>query len=86
MEWVLPPEVTVISRADLLKYILTCNPKTKRDSVIEKYIGQIKSSYPVVTKVEKMFKEFHSLLMGKDEEKLVNILENIARAEYQIVL
>lgn len=75
--------LTVISRADLLKYILTCNPKTKRDSVIEKYIGQIKSSYPVVTKVEKMFKEFHSLLMGKDEEKLDEYLRKYSESEIQ---
>ena len=60
MEWVLPPEVIVIRRTDILKYILTCNPKTKRDPVIEKYIQQIKSIYPVVQKVENMFKEFHS--------------------------
>ncbi len=64
MEWVLPPRVTVIGRMDLLKYILTCNPKTKRDSVIGEYIGRIKSLYPAVEKVETMFKEFHSLLMG----------------------
>lgn len=69
MEWVLPPEVTVISRTDLFKYILTCNPKTKRESIIGKYIHRIKNTYPVVEKVESMFKEFHSLLMGKDETK-----------------
>ncbi len=58
--------MTVISRADLtLKYILTCNPKTKRDSVIEKYIGQIKSSYPVVTKVEKNVQRIPFLANGK---------------------
>ena len=83
MEWVLPPEVTVISRTDLLKYILTCNPKTKRDPVIEKYIHQIKSTYPVVEKVESMFKEFHSLLMGKDETKLDEYLEKYEESEIQ---
>lgn len=83
MEWVLPPEVIVISRADLLKYILTCNPKTKRDPVIEKYINQIKRSYPVVTKVENMFKEFHSLLMGKDEAKLDEYLKKYGESEIQ---
>lgn len=83
MEWVLPPEVTVISRADLLKYILTCNPKTKRDPVIEKYINQIKRSYPVVAKVENMFKEFHSLLMGKDEAKLDEYLKKYGESEIQ---
>ena len=83
MEWVLPPEVTVIRRTDILKYILTCNPKTKRDSVIEKYIQQIKSIYPVVQKVENMFKEFHSLLMGKEESKLDEYLKEYEKSEIQ---
>ena len=83
MEWVLPPEVTVISRTDLLKYILTCNPKTKRDPVIEKYIRQIKRVYPVVEKVENMFKEFRSLLMGKEEAKLDEYLVKYDESEIQ---
>ena len=83
MEWVLPPGVTVISRMDLLKYILTCNPKTKRDSVIGEYIGQIKSLYPAVGKVETMFKEFHSLLMGNNEEKLDESLEKYGTSEIE---
>ena len=83
MEWVLPPEVTVIKRADILKYILTCNPKTKRNPVIEKYIQQIKRIYPVVKKVENMFKEFHSLLMGKEESKLDEYLKKYEKSEIQ---
>ena len=73
----------MINRMDLLKYILTCNPKTKRDSTIEKYIFQIKSTYPVVEKVEIMFKEFHSLLMGKDEAKLDEYLEKYGESKIQ---
>lgn len=83
MEWVLPPGVTVISRMDLLKYILTCNPKTKRDPVIGEYIGQIKSLYPTIEKVETMFKEFHSLLMGNNEEKLDEYLEKYGTSEIE---
>ena len=83
MEWVLPPEVIVIRRTDIFKYILTCNPKTKRDPVIEKYIQQIKSIYPVVQKVENMFKEFHSLLMGKEESKLDEYLKKYEKSEIQ---
>ena len=83
MECVLPPEVTVIRRTDILKYILTCNPKTKRDPVIEKYIQQIKSIYPVVQKVENMFKEFHSLLMGKEESKLDEYLKEYEKSKIQ---
>ena len=83
MEWVLPPGVTVISRKDLLKYILTCNPKTKRDPVIGEYTGQIKSLYPAVEKVETMFKEFHSLLMGNNEGKLDEYLEKYGTSEIE---
>ncbi len=81
MEWVLPPEVKIITRTEILKYILTCNPKTKRDSTVEKYIGQIKSCYPVVEKVEMMFKEFHTLLMGRNEAKLDDYLEKYGKSE-----
>lgn len=83
MEWILPPEVTVINRTDLLKYILTCNPKTKKDSTIEKYICRIKSRYPVVEKVETMFKEFHSLLMGNSKSKLDEYLEKYDKSEIE---
>ena len=82
-ERVIQPDVTVINRTDLLKYILTCNPKIKRDAVIEKYIDEIKNQYPVVEKVERMFQEFHSLLMGKDETKLDEYLERYSNSEIQ---
>ena len=82
-ERIIQPDVTVINRTDLLKYILTCNPKIKRDAVIEKYIDEIKNQYPVVEKVERMFQEFHSLLMGKDETKLDEYLERYSNSEIQ---
>ena len=82
-ERIIQPDVTAINRTDLLKYILTCNPKIKRDAVIEKYIDEIKNQYPVVEKVERMFQEFHSLLMGKDETKLDEYLERYSNSEIQ---
>lgn len=82
-ERIIQPDVTVINRTDLLKYVLTCNPKIKRDAVIEKYIDEIKNQYPVVEKVERMFQEFHSLLMGKDETKLDEYLERYSNSEIQ---
>lgn len=82
-EWVLPPEVAVINRADLLKYILTCSPKAKRDPVIETYISQIRKAYPVVETVERMFKEFHALLMGNDESKLDEYLEKYGKSRIE---
>ena len=66
MEWVLPPGVTVISRMDLLKYILTCNPKTKRDSVIGEYIGQIKSLAPAVYNT---FEDFEFVVISFNQSR-----------------
>lgn len=83
MEWILPPETIVITRTALLKYILTCNPRTKRDSTIETYISQIKSRYPAVEKVGTMFQEFHALLMGKDDTKLDEYLEKYGKSEIE---
>lgn len=83
MEWVMPPEVIVINKTDLLKYTLTCNPKTKRDAVIEKYIVLIKENYPVIEKVETMFKEFHALLMGGNVIKLDEYLEKYSESKIQ---
>lgn len=83
MEWVMSPEVIVINRTDLLKYTLTCNPKTKRDAVIEKYIVLIKENYPVIEKVETMFKEFHALLMGGNVIKLDEYLEKYSESKIQ---
>ena len=83
IEWEMPPEVIVINRTDLLKYTLTCNPKTKRDAVIEKYIVLIKENYPVIEKVETMFKEFHALLMGGNVIKLDEYLEKYSESKIQ---
>lgn len=83
MEWVLPPDVIIISRTDLLKFILTCNPKTKKDTTIEKYIDAIKNKYPIIENIEAMFKEFHALLMGKDEKKLDEYLEKYGTSRIQ---
>lgn len=44
---------------------------------------RIKSQYPVVEKVESMFKEFHALLMGKDEAKLDEYLGKYGASEIE---
>lgn len=48
-----------------------------------KIVGQIKMLYPAVEKVETMFKEFHSLLMGNKEEKLDEYLEKYGTSEIE---
>lgn len=66
MKWVYPENVTVIKRNNLLKYILTINPKIEKDKTIQEHIEIIKERYPVVEKAEEMFHSFHTILMGTD--------------------
>lgn len=80
-EWVFPPDVLVISRTNLLKYLLTVNPKTKRDREVEKHIEAIKERFPAAARVQKIFREFHSILMGKNPDSLDDFLERYEASE-----
>ncbi len=72
---VYPKDITVIKRNELLKYILTINTSKSKNKEIEKNINIIRTSYPIVEEVEKIFKEFHSILMGNKIEDLDIFLE-----------
>ena len=74
-EWIYPPDVTVISRTSLLKYMLTVNPKTKMDKEVDEHIGAIREKFPAAARVEEIFREFHSILMGKEPDRLDGFLE-----------
>ena len=75
MEKVLPPDVVCFKRTDILKYLLTCNPKKKKDKELEKYIDIIKEAYPIASYVETVFKDFHRILMGCSPEKIDDFIE-----------
>lgn len=73
--------MTVISRTSLLKYLLTVNPKTKTDKEVEEHIGAIKEKFPAAARVEEIFREFHSILMGKEPDRLDGFLEKYEESE-----
>ena len=66
MEWVISQDVIVLKRTEILKYLLTCNPKVKKDEKVGMYIDMVKEKYPVAGRVESIFKEFHSTIMGAE--------------------
>ena len=74
-EWVVSQDVIVIKRTEILKYLLTCNPKVKKDEKVGMYIDVIKEKYPVAGRVESIFKEFHSTIMGANPDKLEEFLK-----------
>ena len=75
LEQVLPQGVISFQRTEILKYLLTCNPKGTKNEELEKYIDVIKEKYPVAIYVETVFKEFHGIIMGNDPEQLETFLE-----------
>jgi len=81
MESVLPEGVIAIKRSEVLKYLLTCNPKTKKDKKVGRYIDLIKEKYPVAKKVESIFRDFHSTIMGSEVERLDDFLVKYEHSE-----
>lgn len=81
LERVVSPDVIVLKRTEILKYLLTCNPKVKKDEQVGLYIDMIKEKYPIAVRVESIFKEFHSTIMGADTDKLEGFLKKYENSE-----
>lgn len=73
-----PNDVAVIRRNELLKYILTIDPKKEQDKVISENLDLIKERFPIVTWVSDAFREFHKILMGDEPEKIDQYIEEYA--------
>lgn len=81
MEWVISPDVIVLKRTEILKYLLTCNVKVKKDEKVGMYIDRVKEKYPVAGRVESIFKEFHGTIMGDETDKLEGFLKKYEDTE-----
>ena len=75
MEKVMPQDVICFKRTEILKYLLTCDPKKRKDSELGKYIDIIKEAYPVAVYVETVFKDFHRIIMGNSPEEIDTFIE-----------
>lgn len=64
-------DITIIKRTNLLKYLLTINPKIKKDKTIENNIEILKAKYPIIKDIEQVFQDFHAVIMS-DEPDLVD--------------
>ena len=66
----------IITRRDLLKYMLTIDTEKIKDKTIESSIEIIEEKYPVTKKIQTIFKEFHGTIFSGDESKLDNFIKN----------
>lgn len=76
IQWRYPDGVEAVSRGSLLKYVLTCNPKTTLNAEVGKFIGIAKDKFPVLDFVGKAFHSFHSIIMGDSLDALDGFLNN----------
>jgi len=74
-EEVYPEDIIIIKRYEVLKFILTKNPKTIKNEAIEQHINMIKEKYRIVNEIETIFTSFYKIIMGDDEDKLNDFLE-----------
>ena len=81
MELVISPEVVVLKRTEILKYLLTCNPKVKKDEKVGLYINSVKEKYPVAARMEFIIKKFHGTIMGTEPDKLEEFLKEFEESE-----
>ena len=80
-----PKNVIIITRSQLLKYILTVNSKTKKDNKIKENIKLIKQKYPLVAAVKQVFNDFHSVIMSDTPElidQFIDIYEDTELSDF----
>lgn len=67
---VYPKDVTVITRYELLKYLLTLDLVKPKNKDIEDNLQIIFEKYPIAKDVKIIFKDFHDTMFSNDEEML----------------
>lgn len=77
---VYPEGVSAISRKDLLKNLLTINPDLK-DKNIDKYLNIIEEKYSIVKEIKNIFQEYHSIIMGNDENKIDDFIDKYEKSK-----
>ena len=68
-------DVLIFKRNEILRYITTKNPKTKRNENIEKHIDIIKGKYGIIEVLEDIYNDFHGAVMGKDPDLLKKFID-----------
>lgn len=72
---VYPSYIKVITRYELLKYLLTIDPK-KINSNIAKYVDIIARKYSIVNSVKNVFKSFHDTIFSGNPDMLDTFISN----------
>ncbi|MDD6244528.1 MAG: transposase [bacterium] len=60
----------IITRQELLKYLLTIDRNKVKNSKVEKNIELIYEKYPIAKKVQSLFKDFHDVMFSASPNNL----------------
>ena len=72
---VYPSDVTVITKSELLKYLLTLDEKKNKNLDIERNIEIIFKKYPIAKQVQVLFKDFHYVMFSANPDNLDLFIE-----------
>ena len=70
-----PKDVAIITRYELLKYLLTLDSQKAKNKAIEENIQIIFEKYPIAKEVQTIFKDFHDTMFSNDEDMLDRFLD-----------
>lgn len=70
-----PSDVTVITRYDLLKYLLTLDEKKQKNYIIQENIELIYEKYPIAKQIKTAFKDFHDVMFSAEPNNLDIFIE-----------
>jgi len=65
----------IITRLELLKYILTINSSKLNNKTIEDSLNIIEDKFPAVKEIKNIFRDFHNTIFGKDDTTLDVFIE-----------
>ena len=71
-----PDDETVITRKELLKYLLTIDKVKEKNKEISDYIAIIEEKYSMINEIKTAFKDFHDTIFSKDENKIDDFIKN----------
>ena len=74
-EYEYPKDETIITRYELLKYILTVNTNKEKSKMINDNLKIIENKFPIVKEIRIMFKDFHDTIFSKDSELIDIFIE-----------
>ena len=74
VDFVYQDDLIIINRKELLKNILTINHDLKNKN-IENHIEIIETKYPIVKEIKNIFQEYHSIIMGDNENEIDKFIE-----------